>query len=77
MTDPAPLPSESRSEQTPAPAGRRSSWLMIACCVPMLAIAIALVAAKVVSPGFLLVAVVCVVAMAVMMRGMNHGGGHP
>jgi hypothetical protein len=50
-------------------------WMMIACCIPMLVIALALVAAGVVSPGFLLLAVACTVMMAFMMRGM-HGGDH-
>jgi hypothetical protein len=44
-------------------------WMMIACCVPMLVAAVVLVAAGVVSPGFLLVAVGCMV----MMAGMGHG----
>ena len=39
----------------------------------MLAIALALVAAGVVSAGFLLFAVACTAMMALMMRGMNHG----
>ncbi|TWE27439.1 hypothetical protein [Prauserella muralis] len=50
-------------------------WLLIACCVPMIAIAIALVATGVVSSGFLVVAVICVVMMALMHGGMGHGGG--
>ena len=49
-------------------------WMMIACCIPMLAIAGFLVATGVVSAGFLLVAVACTVMMALMMRGMSHGG---
>ena len=51
------------------------SWGMIACCIPMLAIALLLVAIGAVSPGFLFVAVACTVMMALMMRGMNHGDG--
>ena len=58
------------------PAGhRRHGWLMIACCIPMLVIAFALVAAGVVSPGLLLVAVGCTAMMAFMMRGMDHDDG--
>ena len=49
--------------------------MMIACCLPMLVIAIGLVAAGVVSAGFLVVSVGCTAMMALMMRGM-HGGGH-
>ncbi len=51
------------------------SWMMIACCIPMLAIAIALVAAGVASPSFLFVAIGCTAMMAVMMRGMDQGAG--
>lgn len=51
----------------------RHGWLMIACCIPMLAIALALVVAGVVSPGLLFVAVACTAMMALMMRGMDHG----
>lgn len=50
-------------------------WMMIACCIPMLAIAIALVATGVVGAGFIIVAVACTVMMAMMMRGMSGGGG--
>ncbi len=55
--------------------GHGHSWMMIACCIPMLVIAGGLVAAGVVSPGFLLYAVGCTAIMALMMRGMNHGSG--
>ena len=65
----------------PPPLGRvrakahgRHGWMMVVCCIPMLAIAIALVAAGAVSSSFLLVAVACTAMMALMMRGMNHGG---
>lgn len=46
--------------------------MMIACCIPMLVIAIALVATGVASPGFLVAAVACTAMMALMMRGMSH-----
>ena len=49
-------------------------WMMIACCIPMLVIAVVLVATGVASPGFLLVAIGCTVMMALMMRGMSPGG---
>lgn len=49
------------------------SWMMIACCIPMLVIAVALVATGVVGPGFLVVAVLCTAIMAMMMRGMHDG----
>ena len=51
----------------------RHGWLMIACCIPMIGIAIALVATGVIGFGFLLVALGCTVMMALMMRGMSHG----
>ncbi len=47
--------------------------MMIACCIPMLVVAVALVAAGVVSPGFLVVAIGCTVMMALMMAGMSRG----
>jgi hypothetical protein len=50
--------------------------MMIACCIPMLIIAVVLVATGVASVGFLLFAVACTAMMALMMRGMN-GHGQP
>ena len=50
-------------------------WMMIACCIPMLIIAVALVATGVASPGFILVALICTAMMALMMRGMDHSMG--
>lgn len=50
-------------------------WMMLICCVPMLAIAIALVALGVVSPAFILLALLCVGMMALMMVGMG-GSDH-
>jgi hypothetical protein len=49
-------------------------WMMIACCIPMLVIAVALVATGVAGPGLIVAAVGCTLMMAVMMRGMGHGG---
>jgi hypothetical protein len=56
-----------------------SRWMMIACCIPMLAIAVAVVAAGG-GAGFLVIAVMCTVMMALMMGGMSsrdkgEGGG--
>jgi hypothetical protein len=51
----------------------RHGWMMIACCIPMLVIALVLVTAGVVSVGFLFAAIICTAMMAMMMRGMNHG----
>ena len=50
-------------------------WMMMACCVPMIIIVLALVATGTVSVGFILFAVLCVGMMALMMRGMDHGSG--
>jgi Flp pilus assembly protein TadB len=64
-------------EAPPSAAGQHrghSRWLMIACCVPMVAIAIALVATGVVGAGLIVVAAVCVAMMALMMGAMSHGG---
>ena len=58
---------------TPAPRQGRHGWMMIACCIPMIVIAIVLVASGVVRPGFLVYAIGCTAMMALMMRGMNHG----
>ena len=48
-------------------------WMMLACCVPMLVIAVVLVATGVAGSGLLVGAVVCTVMMALMMGGMGHG----
>lgn len=50
-----------------------SRWMMIACCVPMLLIAVA-IAATGAGFGFLIIAVACTLMMAAMMGGMSHGG---
>lgn len=50
-------------------------WMMIACCIPMLVIAIALVATGVAGVGFIFAAIVCTLMMAMMMRGMHGGSG--
>lgn len=54
--------------------GRGHRWMMIICCIPMIAIALLLVASGVVSAGFLIFAVVCTLLMAFMMGGMGHEG---
>jgi hypothetical protein len=51
-----------------------SRWMMIACCVPMLAIAVA-IAVSGAGAGFLLIAVMCTAMMAMMMGGMSGKGG--
>lgn len=51
--------------------GGHSSWMMLACCVPMVLVAVALVATGAVSAGFLVWAGLCVGAMFLMMRAMD------
>ena len=53
--------------------GGHSRWMMIACCVPMLAIAVVLVATGVAGAGLIVVAVMCTAMMAMMMGGMSRG----
>jgi hypothetical protein len=62
-------------EPTPHRGRGRHGW-MIACCVPMLVIAVVLVATGVVNGAFLVIAVICTLMMALMMRGMSHDNGH-
>lgn len=50
-------------------------WMMIACCVPMLVIAIVLVATGVAGAGLIFAAIMCTAMMAMMMRGMSKGSG--
>lgn len=50
-------------------------WMMILCCIPMLVIAVVLVATGVASVGFLFAAVLCTAMMVMMMRAMGSGGG--
>lgn len=52
------------------------SWMMIACCIPMLVIAIVLVATGVAGAGFIFAAIMCTAMMWMMMRGMSGSGGH-
>jgi len=57
-----------------AAAHRGHGWMMMICCVPMLVIAVALVATGAAGASFLFTAVLCTAMMALMMRGMNHAG---
>ena len=50
-------------------------WMMMACCVPMLAIAIALVVSGTAGAGVIILAIGCALMMALMMGGMG-GHGH-
>jgi hypothetical protein len=51
------------------------SWMMMACCVPMLLIVVVLVATGVASAGLLFGAVLCIAMMGMMMKMMGHGDG--
>ena len=68
-----PAPAEPSQHQSHASRGTHG-WMMILCCIPMLAIAAVLLAVGVVNAGFLVFVVACTAMMAFMMRGMSHGG---
>ena len=68
-------PIEDPHAQPDEPKRGHGHWMMIACCVPMLVIAVVLVATGVVGAGFIVVAVACFAMMAVMMAGMSRAGG--
>ena len=59
-----------------ASANHGHGLMMLACCIPMLVIAVLLVATGVASPGFLLAALACTAMMALMMRAMSGSGTH-
>lgn len=65
------------AEHAGHPSGGGHSWVMIVCCIPMLAIALVLVATGVVSVAFLIFAVACTLMMALMMRGSDHSTHRP
>jgi len=63
------------AKDTEEHAGHKGhNFMMIACCIPMLVIAVVLVATGIVSAGFLLYAVVCLGMMFMMMKMMDRGG---
>jgi hypothetical protein len=55
--------------------GGHGHWLMIACCIPMLVIAIVLVASGTAGSGFIFAAIMCTAMMWMMMRAMSGGPG--
>ena len=67
------LPPRTRMAALHEGSGHR--WMMLACCVPMLVIAIVLVATGVLGAGVVFLAIGCTVMMALMMGAMSHGGG--
>lgn len=73
--DPRNAAEQAKSEEAgeaDGAGGGHSRWMMIACCVPMLAIAV-VVALSGAGFGFLIIAVMCTAMMALMMGGMSHG----
>jgi hypothetical protein len=48
------------------------SWMMMACCIPMIVIAVILFATGVIGAGFIFIALLCTVMMALMMGAMDH-----
>lgn len=82
-------PQPPTTQTTPSPAGHGHEQdtdsgahgghglMMIACCLPMLAIAGILVLTGVAGPGLIVAALLCTAMMAVMMFAMPGGhGGH-
>ena len=81
-TNKNPLASSAPGEGPAAHAGHEThgahsghSWMMMACCVPMLIIVVVLVATGVASAGLLFGAVLCIAMMGMMMKMMGHGDG--
>ena len=66
-------PHEDQSKEAGGHTGHK--WMMMACCVPMLAIAIALVVSETAGAGVIILAIGCALMMALMMGGMG-GHGH-
>jgi hypothetical protein len=60
------------SKPQPKASGHR--WMMVACCIPMLVIAVVLVATGVAGGSAIFFAVMCTAMMAMMMGSMGHGG---
>lgn len=65
----------SKDGREPDGGGSGHSWMMIACCIPMLIIAIVLVTTGVAGAGFIFAAIMCTAMMWMMMRGMSDMGG--
>ena len=71
--------SDARQQAGPADdtrgAHQAHGWMMLICCIPMLALAVLLVATGVASARFLFAALACTAMMALMVRAMSHGDG--
>ncbi len=66
---------QSNTNQTKPGKHSGHGWMMMICCVPMLVIAIVLVATGVASSSFIFTAIACTVMMFMMMRMMGGMGG--
>ena len=73
LGDKPPTRSHDESEGHGGHGGHR--WMMIACCIPMVVIAVVLVATGVAGAGFIFAAIMCTAMMWMMMRGMSGMGG--
>lgn len=74
MLDTKPSNPAPQDEQ---PKSGRGHWMMMACCIPMLTIAVVLVATGVAGAGAVFAAMMCAAMMWMMMRAMSGGhGGH-
>ena len=73
LDDKPPTRSHDESEGHGGHGGH--GWMMIACCIPMLVIAVVLVATGVAGAGFIFAAIMCTAMMWMMMRGMSGMGG--
>ena len=69
------LQSQTRHRAVAGARHRGHRWMMLACCIPMLLVVIALVATGVASASAIVYALACVAMMGVMMAGMGHGSG--
>lgn len=67
---------EAATDQPASHGGSSHRWMMIVCCIPMIAIAVGLVATGVAGAGAVLIALACLAMMAMMMVGMGHGDRH-
>lgn len=83
MTIQRPEPGD-LADNAPAPEDQHGSGhrhgghrlMMIACCIPMIVVALLLVATGVAGSGILAIALLCTALMAAMMVVMPGGHGH-
>jgi hypothetical protein len=75
QVDRAATETQHPEHQSESPHGGHRLMMMI-CCVPMLIIAVALVATGVAGSGAIVAALLCAAMMAAMMFAMPGGHGH-